>query len=125
MRKVHTQTNMDSTSLRDHNFKSDCTVEIDGEQVVMRLSKDILREKRKITILLDVPPPPTLKSSAILQANEADLSFCPSWDSDDDPKTFEAGGSCVESSPVIPVDDMRLELSRTFARLLERSPLRL
>jgi hypothetical protein len=116
---------MGSTSLRDHKFKSDCTVEIYSDQVVVPLSKDLLREKRKIIILLQIPPPPTVRLSVIRKAKEADLSFRPSWDSDADPKTFEAGGSCVESSSVVPVDGMRLELSGTSARLLERSPLRL
>lgn len=116
---------MDSTSLRDRKFKSDRTVEIDGDQVVCATVKGRIERKRKITILLDVPLPPTLKSSAILQAKEADLPFGAPWEGDDDPKTFEDGGSCVESSPVIPVDDMRWKLSRTFARLFESSPLHL
>lgn len=108
----------------DQNLKSDCTVEIDGDQVVVRLSKDILRRKRRLTILLYAPKPPTLKTSYTFEAKEAQQSICPSRGNDDNYKFIDLDESFVKEPPVMH-DDMSLEISNKFERISARSRERL
>jgi hypothetical protein len=115
---------MDPFNVQDHDLKGDCTVQIDGDQVVVRLPKGLLKEKRKVTILLDVPQSSTSTTDPSLRMNVG-APVALSWDRDDDCSTSETEHSCTSSLSEVPLDDVRALLSQTFASLLGRSSPRL